>query len=364
MGACRRACCVGWPIFISVDNYFLINGIECSNALRMRLDKGLKLAITPTSEHYAQISPRYDGDCSMRLEDGRCAIHAELGEGVLPDVCRLYPRGVRSQPTPECSLTNSCEAVLELLINKASPITFEVKPIDIVPPPSAKRIHSFHTMNRETDIRLCLIRCIQNRAVPLKTRILNLGYLMKGLEEVLSTQNEQALNELLAEEPKTPSLEADFGLGLDITKRFVLSLSNRSDSIKEYGEAALLYCGDTQQLQSRYREAASHFEGLFPNWQIFFEHMLVNYMFFEQFPFQDRPDTLWHEYMALCGLYSVLRFIACTWMADKYAESDLIDVCAAIFRLVQHTSFDRFAAKALTSLGCTSPKEAISLTLI
>ena len=115
MGECRCACCVGWPISISMKNYFHLIGIDCKKSLRDRLDCGLRVIDNPTEDEYARFEPRYDGNCPLRMQDGRCAIHAELGEEVLPDVCRLYPRGIRvEEGICESSCANSCEAVLEM----------------------------------------------------------------------------------------------------------------------------------------------------------------------------------------------------------------------------------------------------------
>ena len=97
MGACRHACCEGWPISFSMTDYFKLLSVDCSPDLRRKLDCAMHLAPHPTPEGYAQISPRWDGQCPMRLPDGRCALHAELGDGMLAAVCRLYPRGVRQE---------------------------------------------------------------------------------------------------------------------------------------------------------------------------------------------------------------------------------------------------------------------------
>lgn len=64
--------------------------------LRRQLDCGLRPVDRPDADEYARFTPRYDGDCPMRMPDGRCSLHAELGEDVLPDICRLYPRGIRA----------------------------------------------------------------------------------------------------------------------------------------------------------------------------------------------------------------------------------------------------------------------------
>lgn len=298
----------------------------------------------------------------MRLQDGRCAIHAEIGENVLPDVCRLYPRGVRTQPEPECSLANSCEAVLELLYEHKSPIVFTRRAINVTPP-AAKRLINFPTMGREVDIRLNLIACLQNRSLPIHTRFLNLGFTLKRIEEALKAQDADLLDSLLTKPYSEPSPPEDASAGFDIIRRLILTLDEKSVSIKEYGEAALSYYGN-DDAYACFDAARQKFEAIFPDWQSFFENMLVNHIFFEQFPFQDRPDTLWREFIAISAVYSVLRFIAVAWVVNHPHKDGLIDVCAAVFRLIEHTSFDRFASRTLEAFGCNTPKDAVNLTLL
>ena len=85
--------------------------------------------------------------------------------------------------------------------------------------------------------------------------------------------------------------------------------------------------------------------------------MLVNHMFFSQFPFQDRPESMHSEYVSLCALYALLRFLALGWMAVHDSLDALIDVMAAAFRLVDHTEFDRYASHLLHRLNCTEPNQ-------
>ena len=89
--------------------------------------------------------------------------------------------------------------------------------------------------------------------------------------------------------------------------------------------------------------------------------MLVNHMFFAQFPFQDRPESMHEEFVALCAVYAILRFLALGCMADRRDAEGLIDDMAAAFRLVDHTEFDRYASRLLKRLGCASSQEICDL---
>lgn len=363
MGACRRACCEGWPISVTMGDYFRLLGVDCSPELRRRLDSGLHLALHPMPEAYAQILPRYDGQCPLHMTDGRCALQAELGEEVLADVCRLYPRGVRLGEERECSCANSCEAVVELLLNRSEPLTFCRGPLTTRLPEaflkhSPVRRHAFHTGGRGQEIRLWLISHVQNRAYPLPQRLLLLGLAMKALDEALTARDDGRVSRLLsgAEAIPVPAMirpdHAHLLEGLSTAERMLHIMDGGSRSIRDYGEAALAYFGEGEAAFARYTAAAAQLDRLVPQWQTWFEHLVVNHMFFAQFPFQDRPVPLFDEYVALCGVYVLLRFLCVGWTAEHADVVQAVDVASAVFRLVEHTEFDRYAAAVLMQLGC------------
>lgn len=368
MGGCRAACCVGWPISISMQNYFHLLGMDCPQSLRDQIDCGLHIYDHPTPERYACLEPRYNGECHLRLSDGRCRLHAQMGEEVLPDICRLYPRGIRIEDgLYECSCANSCEAVLEMLYAKQEPITFSRKAMTIQLPPISVRSTIFETLGLEQKIRLHLIRIIQNRDNPLPQRILCLGLILDKMDRILADRDKPGLDHLLAETPpiqqiKYPDISCThLQFGLHIAEKMMELLDERSQSVRRFGESALAYFRNGENELEQYQYANHHFEERFPNWEIFFEHMLVNHMFFSQFPFQDRPESMHSEYVALCALYALLRFLALGWLACQDSPEALIDVMAATFRLVDHTEFDRFASHLLHKLDCTEPNQLHNL---
>ena len=364
MGACRSACCQGWPISITMKNYFTLLGLDCGAELRDRLDRSMHMVDRPTEDEYAQFSMRWDGECALRLPDGRCSLHAELGPELLSDVCDLYPRGIRTKPSNECSCAGSCEAVLELLIRQKEPMTFSVEPHALRMPRPEKRLAKFETLGRETEIRLFFIRVMQERSHSLPQRLAKLGDSVYRMDAALQKKDAAQVEDLLKNGVSgTPAM--DTGAvdtehllhGLGIVEKMIDRLDGRSDSIRDLGETALAYFGTGAEALEKYKAAKEQFETAFPNWEIFFEHMIVNHMFFSQFPYQDRPEKLMEEFIALCAVYVLLRFLTVGCMAEKTEESDLIDVCAALFRLVEHTEFDRIASKLLHSLGCNQPTD-------
>lgn len=360
MGACRRACCEGWPITFSLQDYFNLLSLDCSEELRRKLDISLHIAPHPTPDGYAQILPRFDGQCPMRLEDGRCALHAEKGEEVLSAVCRLYPRGVRSGGSLEVSCANSCEGVLELLLHWPEPMTFSQRTLTIDTPSAFERKHVFETAGREKEIRLWFIRILQDRTQSLSMRLIRLGVSLHAVEQAIANDDHALLDDLLTGRqspamPQLPTLTEDQKLaGLDAACHMLTILNERSDSIRDFGEETLAYLSGDDAAQ-RYAQATQALENLLPAWENWFEQMMVNHMFFEQFPFQDRPVPLKDEFLAVCAVYALLRLLCITHAALHHDMVELVDVCAAAFRLVEHTNFDRYATLILRELGCTEP---------
>ena len=358
MGACRHPCCEGWPVSITMKDYFTLLSVDCSPELRRKLDCALHLAPHPYPEAYAQITPNYDGNCPLHLPDGRCALQAELGAEVLATVCQLYPRGARTGDHLECSCAASCEAVPEMLLHRQKPLQFISVPLHFDLPKAPPRRNLFHTAGREQEIRLWLIRQMQNRAYPLPQRMVLLGYALQAMDEALAQWDDQRVTCLLSGAealPVPPALSAghdQLQAGLATAERMLAIMDQTSNSIHDYGEAALSHFTQADDLFACYRHANDSFAALIPQWETWFEHLLVNHMFFAQFPFQDRPVPLKDEYLALCAVYTLLRFLAVGWTALHPTIDEAVDVIAAAFRLIEHTEFDRYAAPLLKQLHC------------
>lgn len=310
MGRCRTVCCSGWQVSITLDNYFALIGTDCSMELRRKMDCALKPVDYPDQGKYAVIQPNYFGECPLRLADGRCGVQAELGEDILPDICRLYPRGIRRfENGYEISLANSCEAVPELFLHREPPITFERRPWQLkLPPLPTEELGAW-------EVRKACVDTVQDRTLPLSHRLARLGQLS------VSQISEKTLASMLA---------------------VIKELCEHSDSMRCYGEKALCYF-ESGDLMEKYRAARAHFDKLLPDWQRFFEHLLVNHMFFTRYPFSERRLSGEDKLSALVMVYALLRLLCLGYMSESDSEDDLTDAVAAAFRLIDHTDFDRTA---------------------
>lgn len=365
-GDCRNCCCEKWPVSFTLDDYFKLASLNCSENLRYKLDRGIAVELHPSVECYAKVKRDYFGNCPMRLTDGRCAVHAESGENALAKICRLYPRGIRSVPGYECSMANSCEGVLELLFSTDEPIEFVTQKITAEVEENYQRTFKFETFGKEQKLRLWFICIMQNRSKPISLRLMTLGLALKDVAKALKNKNEAELDRLTASEYRCDFTdlqlnESHLKYGLTVAEQLLSLLDETSDSVRVYGEKAFNYFKNAENSFEFYKSSKQKFENKIPKWEVWFEHALVNHMFFEQFPFQDRRETPWEEFVAICAVYAVLRFVSIGYVANEGDVTDFVDMVAAVFRLVDHTDFDRYASIALKNLNCDTPQKVFDL---
>ena len=61
MGACRAACCEGWPVDMSRRDYFRLESAECSRKLRQRIDRALRVLPREIEITAGSARKRFDG---------------------------------------------------------------------------------------------------------------------------------------------------------------------------------------------------------------------------------------------------------------------------------------------------------------
>ena len=350
MGNCRHACCEGWRVSIDVTKYFELLGADCDPELRHRIDCSLRLSDRPSEESYAYLEHGYDGNCRLRAPDGSCSLQNALGESAIPDVCRLYPRGIRKdQYGLECSLANSCEATLELFLNHPQPIEFSLQQLELLPPKLLNELHQIQSFGIQRELRLFFISLMQDRSLAIPQRLTKLKNALLFLEKCADAKDSESPKRILSKEicfsPDAPTLPLpeDAANLLELMKKFCRlseSLSDAACPIIEHLEN----CPEPEKLFSRLRES---FDNSLENKEVFFEHMLTNHMFFSRFPYQDRPHSALEEYTALCAVYIILRFICIGSCIDGFSLSKTVDLCADAFRLIDHTDFESNAIRTM-----------------
>ena len=294
-GDCRSVCCGGWGITVSDEEYFRLLWLDCPSELRYILDCALAVVDDPCPERYAMMKPSYTGKCRLINEEGLCSLQLACGEGVLPAVCRMYPRSL-TEKHAGCSA--SCECVVEMLMRDA-PLSFS----EPLPEPMAG-----------------CVKALQNREKPLKERILSL------LPDVFGHDYTYFYFGLLA---------MYTGIMAEASERFAETVDK---DFYEYGR-------DKDGEERLYKDIAE-FDNRFPEADKWFENLIINRMLITDFPGDDIKT-------ALCGIvceYALVRFES----AACATEEQFADKIAALYRYIGHTNFNKNSRAAIERAGAFS----------
>ena len=324
-GDCRSVCCKGWGISLSEAEYFRLLGLSCSPQLRRTLDSAFYIADRPTREAYAFVSPSFEGACRLLGDDGFCTLHQACGESILPSVCRLYPRSFKSGIQFEGCCSASCEATVELLIDQTCPLQFFFveRELSAAPPIPNQNVSA------AADLRSRCITAMQNQSLSLRERIILIGYLLLNPQPIPFAQHQ------------TP----DF---LQTAEKLISTFKGISPNIAEYGEKALAAVGlpgsDLQLSSALWLKALRRAYTVLPDCDDYFENLMVNHLFYEQFPDIPACKTPRDVYISFYSAWTLVRFIGICLCESKSA---FVDAIAAAFRYIEHSDFYRNAALIL-----------------
>lgn len=315
-GDCRSTCCGGWGITLTQDDYFKVFGTEGSPELRRRLDVAFKPASNPapTPERFAMISYNWLGKCPIQTDEGLCLLHRECGEGAIPEICRRYPRCIRTAPIHECCTSTSCEYTLELLYRDDEPVCFVSCEIEVFDEefdtPAAASLDAWEY----TAVREKAFAILSDRSLGINARIeaLASAFVVILPYFVMSRENAAELFEKLA--------------------RSSAALSEMTDTVSEY------YSDESELLRFVLESEAKM--------DIYLEKMLVNHVFYKAFPRSFEGSTMRDEIAALVAVRGLHRYVTEAYIgANGWSVDNFVDVTAKLFRMIEHSRFDEVAAR-------------------
>lgn len=359
--SCRATCCRGWNISFTMQEYFRQLGMDCSPALRRKLDAAFHPADHPEPHRYAVITPNWQGECPLLDADGLCSLQKECGEEIMSGVCHYYPRTPKSRFGYTCTLTGSCEGVLELLYDKKDPIRIIQLPldfdIDMPAPEQNEALCRAWQMLRKTGVEI-----LQNRQESLSRRLETLLYHVDQL--MASNSNATAFQYLSQITPeKYHQQPGDFPMPDDAFTA-LLQITDWLCEGSQSMEETWLACREmlclpanrddftpdtTQRARQIYQQKAAAFATHYPQWAIYYENMLINHLLDDDYPFGERHEDIRQKQEALNLTYAILRFFG-VMCADGTRES-LIDVHALCFHLIEHSNYDDLIPRMAARLG-------------
>lgn len=141
------------------------------------------------------------------------------------------------------------------------------------------------------------------------------------------------------------------GLALDAL-RTVAGCFTDSASAGELCECALRrYAGaDAAEVFARDDEALTR---RYPANSAAAENLIVNHMFYTDFPYSDRRESEQEDVVSLAAVCAFLRWALAARLASE--DCDAIGATASLFRLIEHSDFDRNALVLLGRGGYITP---------
>ncbi len=353
-GECRTPCCSGWGISMSMKDYFRVLGMDCSRELRERLDTAVSVLGDFTEERYAALDPDWTGHCKLQRKDnGYCMLQCECGEEAIPEVCRRYPRVYRCGKVNEAALSNSCEHTLELLFSGTEPVTL----VEIPAPDSFSEVEkqSLLQYDGEADpalseecraARLRAMAVLSDREKPFCERLKEAVCPDAGaIPDRTKTDAVNAVLELLS------VLAADSpSLGEETAEILGMFGRGSAEGLTEADVPA------ESLLAARYAALEEAFSVKHPGSEYRFEKMMVNHLYFGGFPYSARKKSTDDEYIALIAVYAFMRFVN-VCLPDR----NPVDLNAAVFRLIEHSSFTWNAPIVLRQCGIRTPADALCM---
>lgn len=227
---------------------------------------------------------------------------------------------------PEISCSTGCEKTVELLAASTEPlriVTAEREYDGICPDP-------YPDAERRDALRREVHSLLSDRSRTLMERFAALNTLLPGSGSALDC-NDRTM--------------------LATARRFIEHFRASSPSLARFGaEASALFIRtDGSDPVTRFLAGEEFASQLIPGFEILCEKMLVNHVFYEQFPFpfEDRGACAGAE--TLFAAASLLRVAATASVCRAAEKGDdpltaMVDAASAVFRFTEHTDFYHNAA--------------------
>ncbi len=265
------------------------------------------------------------GICPLLEQDGLCGLQREKGAGVLPRVCKVFPRrGVaRYSGYFERSLSPACEGVLALLWDHPEGVDFRSDPLPGDERKWATPLEDNYLSENFQDIRSLCIDFLQDRRWPLSHRILLMGLALQELAEgeanmpgwlkrgqLLLEQGDAGELLMGADNPRAANLAFLNNI------RFMLLLMRTEQEIVPVVECMERWLSlriDGNQIHANrkaYHSAQKRYRERFADRTYFMENLMVSLFFHLALPNITSLENLWKSYVNFCNIYAIYRFMS------------------------------------------------------
>lgn len=326
-GECRHTCCSGWKIAITEKEYFRLVGLNCSEELHHRIECAFEVPEFPSENRFRLMTPNWQGVCHMLGEDGLCMVQKECGEAAIPEICRVYPRSLKAENGHlQACCSGSCERVVELLM--------QLDRLDFCYGKLHEKAELSDKNGSYEESGHRIIELLQDRTKTLDERIIEI---CAWADEEGTTGEKQGLCKIkTGENQDTP--ERNEWKSFNRVINCISEFQEESSSISEYAQDILLRYSGSSGAAAYYADL-SRFEANYPEWSRYFENLLCNNIFYSNYPYVDDRLSAQQASMGLCLQYKILKIVCASATRENPTEEALVDAIAAVYHLVEHTSF-------------------------
>ena len=334
-GSCEDSCCIGWDIDIdkvTFRKYYKVQDLEMKRMFQKNVHNNEESFSDDVD--YGKVKLKDDKRCPFLDCNNYCVIHSKLGEDYLSNVCTCFPRiTILVDGCYERSLDVACPEAARILLLNEEGVKFKESEEEI-----GKHILSnqVDTKSKELsnslakyfkEIRKVCIKIIQNRKLELTERLFVLGEFINNLEDESESNfnniekfiNNYDINRTQGFYEKNSLY---FMLQIDFFKKMV-SLLNidkevDSDLFKEYTKQIIdSFNLNREDADNRtYIEVFEEYNKEFlDKYTYIFENYLVNFIYNNMFPFNER-ESIFDGYIMLLMRYSFIRF----YLVGKYIK--------------------------------------------
>ena len=369
---CNYTCCYQWRIDIKKPDYTKIKNLRASKETKEKIEHCFKRVRDDSNPYYAHMVMKEDGNCPFLTEQKMCSLQQECGYSILPEVCKIFPRGNCvgfSQWEEFCS--TGCEQTVNLLLKR--PQGLRLIEIETKQKPYMdekfleQKLEKRPVFHYYKEIQMLFMGILQNRKYSLSHRVLLMGLAAQNLQKVKTkTEALEFLKNslcLLQYDDKTDKFLKSMKRDTEHTGAVIAFneavLNNsiaeseidsfRAKFLKEiYGEFVKVKLDSARGKSKNINinidiEKYTHAKEKF--WSIEYvsyamENILVNRMVHKQFPLNWTHDdsSVWDSYLDFCAEYNIFQVLCACYMVNKEDKSCFAHAVTVCSRMLVHNA--------------------------
>lgn len=337
-GRCPQTCCTGWKIAIddrTLRKYKKAAKCGCfPKAFRKKLSEDIDVR--------SGVFLSGSGRCPFLDREGLCEIYKKLGPESLCTTCRKYPRHMEDYgQLREVMLSLSCPEAARLILSRREKDTFRIR----LTGKKVRKPVNGRKLKLLLNFRSCLIKTMQNRALPVEKRlrkIMRLSALMQKYFERMEKSSSRPVSAGIKSVSRGEMLCLQYIEMTEALEQVDKGWDKEAAEAASVLRAAVGYenFADSRKL---FKEACQAFETAW-------EHLII-YSLFGNFLGAVYDDDIETKVKMAVYTYLVIREVLfARWLSyKKISIEDMIEISGRFSRLTEHSDTNIEALELMLS---------------